>query len=397
MIIFDVIVKGLLIILAFPAGYLLLNTISAYFFQKDLPAENRLLTIAVLIPAHNEEDGIVHTIKDILACDYPKGLINIFVVADNCTDSTAQQAGNAGALVFERFDNINRGKGQALDWFLKNSMESYNDSDIITIIDADSSPDRNYFREISATLSNNDIYALQGFHGVNNPTAGWRPALSEAAFNVFNHLRMAGAVSLSKTCVLRGNGMAFRTELLKKYGWPCHSIVEDIEFTIRLLVDGITVHYNPDAIVRSEMVTSAKSASTQRNRWEGGRFMLVRSMTGPLLNLFRSTGQVHYLYALAELAVPPLSLLVMLFSLATGGALLMNLEPWFFLAISFWVIILFYVISGQIQRRAPLSTWLYLAAAPLYVLWKIPLYGAMIVQKNISPWIRTSRESEHKK
>jgi len=395
MIFAELIVKGLLIILALPASYLLLCTIAAYLFRKEAATENRFLNVGVLIPAHNEEDGIVNTIKGVLACDYPINRLKIFVIADNCTDRTAERARNAGALVFERFDSINRGKGQALDWFLKNSLEMYRNSDIITIIDADVSPDKNYLREISASLSNPKIRIVQAFNSVSNPEDGWRPALSDAAFNIFCHLRMAGSVRLAGTAVLKGNGMAFKTELLKKYGWPCHSVVEDMEFTLHLLVDGITVSYNPDAVIRSEMVTSGKNATSQRSRWEGGRFMLVRKMTLPLLKLFATTGQTRYLYALAELATPPLSLLVMLFALATAGALMLLEGAWLMLATSFWLILVFYVISGQIQRRAPLSTWLYLAAAPLYILWKIPIYVGMILKKKSSTWIRTERESKN--
>jgi len=395
MIFAELIVKGLLIILALPASYLLLCTIAAYLFRKEAATENRFLNVGVLIPAHNEEDGIVNTIKGVLACDYPINRLKIFVIADNCTDRTAERARNAGALVFERFDSINRGKGQALDWFLKNSLEMYRNSDIITIIDADVSPDKNYLREISASLSNPKMRIVQAFNSVSNPEDGWRPALSDAAFNIFCHLRMAGSVRLAGTAVLKGNGMAFKTELLKKYGWPCHSVVEDMEFTLHLLVDGITVSYNPDAVIRSEMVTSGKNATSQRSRWEGGRFMLVRKMTLPLLKLFATTGQTRYLYALAELATPPLSLLVMLFALATAGALMLLEGAWLMLATSFWLILVFYVISGQIQRRAPLSTWLYLAAAPLYILWKIPIYVGMILKKKSSTWIRTERESKN--
>jgi len=396
MIFAELIVKGLLLMLVLPAGYLLLCTIAAYLFRKEVTAGNKLLNIGVLIPAHNEEEGIVHTVEGVLACDYPSNRLKIFVIADNCTDRTAEKARNAGALVFERFDNINKGKGQALDWYLKNFLNIYNNTDIITIIDADVSPDKNYLREISASLSNPKIRAVQAFNSVSNYNAGWRPALSDAAFNIFCHLRMAGSVRLAGTAVLKGNGMAFKTELLKHYGWPCHSVVEDMEFTLQLLVDGITVSYNPDAVIRSEMVTSGKSATSQRNRWEGGRFMLVRKMTLPLLKLFATTGQTRYLYALAELATPPLSLLVMLFSLATSGSLMLLDGKWLMLAASFWMILVFYVISGQIQRRAPLSTWLYLTAAPLYILWKIPIYIGMILKKKSTAWIRTTRETERR-
>ena len=391
MMIIELFFKSLLLLLALPAGYLLMSTAASYFFKKEEPPNNRFLNIGVLIPAHNEEGGIKRTIEGVLASDYPANRFEIFVIADNCTDSTAHNAREAGAIVFERFDNLKRGKGEALDWFLKNCKEYYQNTNAITIIDADVSPDRNYLREISASLSNSDIQVVQAYNGVSNPQAGWRPALSDAAFNVFNHLRMAGSFQLSGSAILRGNGMGFRTKLLQHYGWPSHSIVEDIEFTLLLLNAGINVHYNPDAVIRSEMVISGKNASSQRNRWEGGRFMLIRKMTLPLLGMFKESHDSRYLYALAELALPPLSILVMLFTLGTIGAIMLD-SGWLELATSFWVILTVYLISGQIQRNAPISTWLYLAAAPIYVLWKIPIYMGMMLKNKTNEWVRTTRE-----
>ncbi|NTW11181.1 MAG: glycosyl hydrolase, partial [Chlorobiaceae bacterium] len=153
--------------------------------------------------------------------------------------------------------------------------------------------------------------------------------------------------------------------------------------------------YNPDAVVRSEMVTSGKNASSQRSRWESGRFMLVGRMGGPLLRKFLASGKPKYLYAFAELAVPPLSLLVLLFTLATAGSLMLAEKAWLAPVGAFWLVLVFYVFSGQVLRRASLSTWLYLTTAPFYVAWKIPLYLAMLLRKSSSAWIRTARESKN--
>lgn len=385
-------VKVLLVLLSIPAAYLFISTIAAYFFRKKSGQANRFLNIGVLISAHNEEDGIQQTIMNVRECDYPANRLDIFVIADNCSDQTAERARHAGAVVAERTDPAHRGKGQALDWFLRHHRDMYHHTDVITIIDADVAPEKNYLIEISQSLSQDNTKVVQAYNGVSNPEAGWRPALIDAAFNVFNHLRMAGAVKLSGSSVLKGNGMAFRTELLEKYGWPCHSIVEDMEFSLLLLQDGITVDYNSDAVIRSEMVTSGKNASSQRSRWEGGRFTLVRTMTIPLLRLFRTSLDPRYLFALAELIIPPLSMLVILFVLMTPPALLLTDGLWMMLPGAWLAILLLYVISGQIQRRAPLRTWLVLAVSPIYILWKIPLYIAMALGKKSSAWIRTSRE-----
>jgi cellulose synthase/poly-beta-1,6-N-acetylglucosamine synthase-like glycosyltransferase len=394
MTIIEFMLKSMLIVLILPAGYLLTSTIASYRFRKQEPARNRFLNIGVLIPAHNEEEGIVRTIESIRSGDYPANRFEVWVIADNCNDRTAERARQAGAQVYERVDRDLRGKGFALDWFLKNHRNECLSTDAIAIIDADVVADRSFLCEMSASLSNPDIRVVQAYNGVSNPHAGWRPALIDAAFNIFNHLRMAGSFMLSGTSVLKGNGMGFRTHVLERYGWPCHSIVEDMEFTLELLREGIPVHYNPDAVVRSEMVTSGKNASSQRARWEGGRFMLVRQMTRPLLTLFRKSGETRYLYALAELAIPPLSMLAMLFGLATCAAPFLGL-PWVALAAGFWGVLVFYLVSGQIQRKAPVSTWLYLAAAPLYILWKIPLYAGMVIGRNNKTWIRTTREASN--
>jgi cellulose synthase/poly-beta-1,6-N-acetylglucosamine synthase-like glycosyltransferase len=392
MMLIDFMIKCMLMMLALPAGYLLSSTIASYLFRKKEPSRNRYLNIGVAIPAHNEEESIARTIGSILGNDYPANRFEVYVIADNCTDQTASRAREAGAQVFERFDDERRGKGFALDWFLTSCRRHYVQTDAIAIVDADVTADRNFLLEISASLSNPDIHVVQAYNGVSNPNDGWRPALIDAAFNIFNHLRMAGSFRLSGTAVLKGNGMGFRTRLLERYAWPCHSIVEDMEFTLLLLQEGITVHYNPDAVVRSEMVTSGRNASSQRARWEGGRFMLVRNMARPLLRLFRETGQARYLYALAELAMPPLSLLVMFFLLATCAAAFIG-SPWTMLTGAFWIVLAFYLVSGQIQRRASASTWLYLAAAPLYMLWKIPIYAGMVVNRINTDWTRTTRET----
>jgi 1,2-diacylglycerol 3-beta-glucosyltransferase len=389
----ELIIKLLVILLSFPAAYLLLVTIAAYLFKKENKAANRMLKVGVLIPAHNEETGILRTIKSIQAGSHPAECTSIFIVADNCTDKTAEIAQNAGATVMERTDTVNRGKGQVLEWFLKNQKKLYADIDVITIIDADVVADPEYLAEISLTFSQPGVQAFQGYNGVNNPRSGWRPGLLDAAFNVFNHLRMAGPAKLCGNCMLKGNGMAFSRALVEKFGWPCHSLVEDMEYSLLLLQDNINVHYNPDAIVRSDMVTSGKNASSQRNRWEEGRFSLIKNNGMQLLKSYFSTGKMSYIIFFAEMALPPLALLVLLFAFGTLAAFMFLQNGWITTVIIWWLILILYVVSGQLQRKAPLSTWIVLLTAPFFILWKIPLYISMIFSKKTNEWVRTTRET----
>ena len=375
-----------------PLTYLLAITISSYFFRKQSSRASAPIKMGVLIPAHNEASGIEKTVSSVLASNYPRSLLEVIIIADNCTDATAENARKAGAVAYEREDPENPGKGQALDWFLSSYRDAYSHLDGITLIDADVEIHPDCLLEIGQSLNRNGVMVVQGFNGVANARAGWRPALLDAAFNVFNHLRLAGLSTLAGTAVLKGLGMGFRTEILARYGWPAHSIVEDHEFTLILLKDGIHVHYNPDAVVRSEMVTRGNQATVQRSRWEGGRFSLAKEMTPVLLRLWLKRHESTYILSLFELLVPPLALMVLWALLSTLATALM-LPGLIWLPALQWCILIFYVASGQIQRKAPLATWLYLVTSPLYMAWKIPIYCKMLAGRGTSKWLRTSREN----
>ncbi len=376
--------------------YLVVLTIAAYLFNKKANPSAPPLKVAIIIPAHNEELQIGATIQGIRNSHYPDDRYMIFVIADNCEDETAALAKTTGTRVFERTDPVNRGKGQALDWFLKKHETEYKSFDAIAIIDADTFLDPNFLLEVSASLSHPEIKVVQGYYGVSNPRDNWRTAISSAALNVFHHLRLAGRDKIGGTVGLKGNGMAFRTEILQKYGWPAYSIVEDIEFSVCLLLNNILVHYNPDAIVYGEMATQAKQAETQRKRWEGGRFQAFRRFGPSLLKGYLKKREVQYLDGFMELFTPPLSILVM------GQGLLFLLAIFLYpvmtaLLLFCFIGITFYVFSGLFLRKAPLYVWCCLLAAPFFVLWKIPIYLKIVGCRNRDKWERTQRKAELRK
>ena len=346
----------------------------------------------MIIPSHNEEQQIAATIHNTRKCDYPQELVDIAVIADNCTDDTAKAADNCEARVHVRNDTRLRGKGAALDWFLRKNREKLEEYGGIVFIDADSCPHRNMLRALSQSLSHPGVDVVQGFYVVENPYDNWRTALNSAAFNVFNHLRMAGNDRLFGRTVLKGLGMAFSPEILMKLGWPANSEVEDVEFTIMLVENSINVRYNSEAIITSEMAVSMKQADSQRRRWEGGRFNLAAEMI-PRLGKEIFHGKIRYLYLLADLLIAPLSLLVLL-------TLISFLTAWILMPAAIPVLLIimgtiaFYVISGQLQRKAPARLWLYLFTFPLFLIWKSALYLSMLVLPRKRAWKRTLRKSE---
>ena len=372
--------------------WLMLLTLASWFYRPKLERNAFPLRLLVIIPAHNEEQQIKATINNVRKCDYPQELVDIAVIADNCTDNTAAAAANGGAQVRVRTDSHVRGKGAALDWFLRETKEQLNEYGGIVFIDADSCPDQNMLTALSQSLSHPEVDAVQGFNGVANPFDNWRTALNSAAFNVFNHLRMAGNERLCGSTVLKGLGMAFSPGLLVNSGWPANSEVEDVEFTIKLIENGRKVRYNSEAVITSEMAVCREQADGQRRRWEGGRFSLARDMIPRLIKGI-SIGRSGYLYLLADLIIAPLSLLILL-NLSVLLATLIVIPAATFVPLIVFGVIVAYVISGQLQRKVPAKLWLYLFTSPLFLIWKIAVYFSMLVLPRKRVWNRTLRKSE---
>lgn len=394
MLLFHLLFIPLFVYVVITTLYLVVLTAAAYRFRKKQPAPAAPLRLVVVIPAHDEALQIQKTLAHVTASRYPKENCVAVVIADNCEDETASLARSAGAAVVERSDPLHRGKGQALDWFFKSHSETYGGFDGVVILDADTVMHPDFLSETAKSLSCDDVLVMQGFYGVSNPEDNWRTALSAAALNVFHHVRPAGRNRLGGTAGLRGNGMAFRTEIIRKYGWPAYSIVEDIEFSMMLLQDGIRVHYNPDAVVLGEMATEKKQAETQRKRWEGGRFGVFKAYAPQLLKSWlRDKKQTALLDGFLELFTPPLSLLVL------GQFMFLIMSVFVYPKLSSLSVCcvlgtVFYVFSGQILRRAPRYVWKCLLKAPFLILWKIPIYLKLIRKSDSDTWERTRRKSE---
>lgn len=375
--------------------YLCVLTISALLFAKRFHPIPKALTVGVVIPAHNEETVLEDALKSIGKVNYPKDQIKVFLIADNCDDRTAEIGRAYKAQVFERSDTTQLGKGHALQWFFTHHQASYEDLDCLFLIDADTVVDRNCIQEIVSTLSHPGTRAVQAYYTVGNPEASWMTALSYIGFILFNHVRTAGSSFLGSTAGLRGNGMGFRTELIKRYGWPCYSLAEDLEFTVRLLQEGICVDYNPDAIVYTEMPETAGQADSQRRRWEKGRFVLIKQYFASLLDCAIRTQSGAHLELLLGLVTPPLAITVLLLLSMWSFAALGVLSTWFvYLLIFNTLAITGYVFAGLLMRRTPLAVWRSLLMVPGFLVFKAILYAKMLFEKRDDTWVRTQRNKE---
>jgi cellulose synthase/poly-beta-1,6-N-acetylglucosamine synthase-like glycosyltransferase len=372
---------------------------AAYLFVATLlsakpprPPEASRRRFRFIVPAHNESAGIAATVKSLLAVDYPQSSFDVLVVADNCADDTAERARSAGAVVLERHDTERRGKGYAL---LLAFSSLPVELDAVVVIDADTLVSPNILSAFAARLDSGAL-AVQADYAVRNPNAGWRTRLIAIAFGAFHIVRSRARERLRLSCGLRGNGMCFGTALLAAVPHEAFSIVEDVEYGIRLGEAGYRVYYADEAHVYGEMVSTATAASSQRRRWEEGRKQLIRDNGW---RLFRAglSRQNRVLFDLAlDLLVPPLSRIA-IFALL-GALLAAALSVWsksftFSLASFSWCLfaIVLYVLRGWSVSGTGLRGLLDLGLAPVYVVWKAGLRLRKPTRPT-STWVRTKRE-----
>jgi cellulose synthase/poly-beta-1,6-N-acetylglucosamine synthase-like glycosyltransferase len=379
------------------SGYLLLLTVRSRRPAPPTYGDPRA-RFDVVVPAHNEAAGIADTVRSLLAMDYPRELFDVVVVADNCTDDTAERAQSAGARVLERRDDRQRGKGYALAYAFERSIAEGR-VDALVVIDADTVVSPNLLRAFDERLRRG-AKAVQADYAVRNPEASWRTQLMAIAFGMFHVVRSTGRESLGVSCGLRGNGMCFATDLLQEVPHDAFSVVEDLEYGIRIGERGHRVHYAGEAHVYGEMVSSEKASRSQRERWEGGRWEMAKQHGLRLLR--RSLDERSPLLAdlTADLLVPPLSTLVVATAtgLAASAALaVVTLRPNAGLVLfgASGVFLAAYVVRGWQVSGTGMSGLASLARAPVYMAWKATLRLRKRVEGGGKrEWVRTKREAE---
>lgn len=349
------------------------------------------LRVDVLVPAHNEAAGISAALESVLPQLSPQD--HLVVIADNCTDNTAEVACMAGATVIERHDSERRGKGYALDFGLQYIAQ--HPPDIVVLMDADCLAEPGAIAQISqqAQLSHRPVQAIYLLEQPANPSP--KHAVSGLAFTVKNLVRPLGLANLGLPCLLTGTGMAFPWNTLQRVSLASGNIVEDMNLALDLAIAGYAPNFCPGATVIGVLPQQTKAAESQRTRWEHGHLQTLLTQVPRLMKA--SWRQRRFdLFAIAlDLLIPPLSLLVMVWALAMGIALLASwmgtsLTPVVLLGVQGGLILAAILVAWAkfCRNTLPLKT---LLAVPLYVFWKVPLYLAFLVKPQ-TKWVRTERD-----
>lgn len=246
--------------------------------------------IGIVISARNESKVISNLIDSIYANDYPSELLQIFVIADNCTDDTAQIARDKGCFVIERFNMEQVGKGYALNYLFAqlHHKEEYKDlvPDAYIILDADNVIRPNYITEMNKTFCQGyniiTSYRNSKNFGKNWITSGYAYWFLHESRHL-NNARMM----LHTSCAISGTGFLISTDTVKEYGdWHFFALTEDIQCSTEYSIAGKKVGYCGTAELFDEQPATFKQSWTQRERWAKGFYQVFGKYGGKLIRGF---------------------------------------------------------------------------------------------------------------
>jgi len=361
------------------------------------PASERPLgkRVAVLVPAHNESANVIPTLKAILEQVTPDD--RVIVIADNCSDDTAEQARMPGVEVIERFNKDERGKGYALDFGWRHALKTGDRPDYALILDADCIL---HPGGLNALLhadkgDHRPIQALYLCENVGETTVKQR--IAEFAWRVKNWARPVGYARLGLPCQMTGSGMLIPAGCLEQHVLASGHLVEDMQLGLALASDGMPPKLCDTALVMSSFPSTEDAQTAQRTRWEHGHLSIIVSALPAAVLAWSKRPRIAFAALILDAAVPPLTLLLML---ATGVTLLTLVWATFthlwlparVLGAS-WFAMTVALSMGWLRYGRDLLSSSDILEAMRYVAWKLPLYLKFLVARQ-TEWVRTKRDQD---
>jgi cellulose synthase/poly-beta-1,6-N-acetylglucosamine synthase-like glycosyltransferase len=392
---FDYIMIPVQLIIIFFTLYYFVIAFFGVWRKKEDKIVTPKKTFAVIVAAHNEEQVIAQLVENLHVLNYPRELYDIFVVADNCMDRTAQLARAAGAIVYERFNREQRGKGYAMEWMFNKLFRLKRKYDAVVVFDADNIVHPAFLLEMNNRLCKGE-QVIQGYLDAKNPNDTWIAGTFAISFWVVNHIWHLAKYNLGLSSVLGGTGMCISTEVLHKFGWGATCLTEDMEFTMKVLLKGIPTTWAHDAIVYDEKPLTFRQSWKQRKRWAQGHFdiagryiprMIVEGIRRRDIRIL--DGVLHLLqphFLLLSTSFVLLSYLYYLVPFYTNILYkIIPVEVWTIIAIGQYVFPL--IVLARI--RAQWKSWVYLILYPLFVYSWVPITFLGFLHRNEREWSHT--------
>ena len=262
--------------------YQLIISLCSFIKVKEKPiVEDKKHRFMAIIPAHNEEKVVANLVESLKNQNYDKNLYDIYVIADNCTDNTAKIAKDAGAIVYERFDEAHKTKGYALQWFLQQKIEENAPYDAFCIFDADNIVDVNFLTAMNKKLCQGED-VVQGYRDIKNPSDSWITAGYAIFYWTMNRFYHLARYNIGLSPLINGTGFMVKFDVVKPEGWNTKTLTEDIEFSLKRIIAGKKLGWATDAIVYDEQPVGFKQSWSQRSRWTIGHIQCLQEYTKPL-------------------------------------------------------------------------------------------------------------------
>jgi len=368
--------------------YLLLLSLAGSLPVRSKNSPGMMGAIAVVVPAHNEAAGIRRTVENLLALATHDGATSVIVIADNCTDATAEIAHKCGARVLERHDLSHCGKGYALDFAFHHLLKE--DFVAFAVADADSLAEANFISSLRKHFGAGAL-SLQTRYTVLNPGDNTRTRLAEIALAAFNVLRPRGRDRLGLSVGILGNGFALRREVLQQVPYTATSVVEDLEYHLKLIANGYRVEFANDTCIYGEMPGGKQGQNTQHARWQGGRLrMLIEH--GPVLASKVLWGQSRFIEPLADLLLLPLAYHVLILCMSLLLSLVQPSPVTAFVALGSLAVIFLHIMLAFHSSHLPWQRLSILIHIPAYLISKIRMIATTLsAARRGSTWVRTNR------
>jgi cellulose synthase/poly-beta-1,6-N-acetylglucosamine synthase-like glycosyltransferase len=336
---------------------------ASLFYREPSPGPDSGIRFLVLIPAHNEE-RVIRRCLEAIAADRRQGDI-VLVVADRCTDATAEIARSFGFKVLERGEAEEPGRAAARQAGLVHARRL--EWDAVVMLDADSVISAGFFNACERALAGG-ANAVQA-RSESQKGGTLATEASVAAFTLQGVTLPRGRDRLGLFVRLRGTGMAIRRDVALAHRFHAPAS-EDLFFTLDLLMDGIRCRHVDSARLRSEGASTWYDFGGQKVRYEAGRMAAARAYLPRLLRRALRRGELASADAAWFLATPPFAVAVL--SLLVGFALGCVAQAWVPAGLFGGGLLVLgaVIVTGLIQARAGARTWLALLVAPWYLAWK---------------------------
>ena len=363
-------------------------------FIRDAPALQPSTTrlFNVIVPAHNEELHLPRLLASFNAQRYAKDRYRVTVVADNCADGTVAACRPFDVDVFERKDDTRRGKGYAIAWAI-DRLES-RQFDAVVIVDADSQVDASFLGALNVQMERGDK-VIQCYNGVANPDQSWFTRLMHVSRTIANDILHPGKRKLGLSSHLMGNGMCFDRSILQTFGWQAFSVGEDWEYYATLVLNGIVIGYSRFARVYHQESVNLRQASSQRLRWSGSRFQVLRQFGPPLLSKGVRAGDLRCVDAAMPLVLPNPSLgmnltfvgliLSAAYVAVTGRVAMLE---WYGVLVSAQLAMF---LIGVLYTKNKVASAASLVVAPVFLAWKMGIDLLSLFGLGTKEWKATER------